>query len=89
MLLQATDIFFEPSVWTVAHRRGTLLCRKFQGALNDAENWLVGSADIMNAFHLMRIPGWLRAFFALSVVLSSEVGSTDAQLSKSDLLAIL
>ena len=42
--------------------------------LEDAQNWIVDSADIKNAFYQMHIPGWLHAFFALSVVLASEVG---------------
>ena len=48
----------------------------FQGALEDAQNWFVGSADIKNACHQMRIPSWLQAFFALFAVLASEVGRT-------------
>ena len=51
------------------------LCHgEFQGSPEDAQNWFVGSADIKNAFHQMRIPGWLQAFFALLAVLASEVG---------------
>ena len=45
----------------------------FQGAPEDAQNWFVGSADIMDAFHQVRIPGW---FFAFLAVLASEVGYT-------------
>ena len=51
------------------------LCHvEFQGVPEDAHNWFVGSADVKNAFHQMRIPGWLQAFFALLAVLASEVG---------------
>ena len=53
---------FESSIWTVAHRRG--LCRvAFHGALEDAENGFAGSADVKNAFHQMRMPGGVQAFF--------------------------
>ena len=56
---------------------GEELCHvEFQGAPEDAQNWLVGSADIENAFHQMGIPWWLQAFFALPAVLASEVGYT-------------
>ena len=56
---------------------GEGLCHvEFQGAPEDAQNWLVGSADIENAFHQMGIPWWLQAFFALPAVLASEVGYT-------------
>ena len=48
---------------------GERLCHvEFQGALEDAQNWCVGSADIKNAFHQMRIPGWSQAFFIASEV---------------------
>ena len=40
----------------------------------DAQNWFVGLADVQNAFHQMRILGWLWAFFALPAVLASDVG---------------
>ena len=50
---------------------------EFQGAPEDALNWFVGSADINNAFHQMRFPGLLQAFFALPAVLASEVGNTE------------
>ena len=66
--VQATSIFFETSIWTVAHRRG------IQGAPEDVQNWFAGSADIKNALHQMRVPGWLQVIFALPVVLASEVG---------------
>ena len=37
---------------------GEGLCRvHLRGAPEDAQNWFVGSADIKNAFHQMRIPG--------------------------------
>ena len=49
---------------------------EFQVELEDAQKWLVGLADIKNEFHLMRIPGWLQAFFALPTILASEVGCT-------------
>ena len=35
----------------------------------DAQNWFVGSADIKDASHQMRIPGRLQAFFALLEIL--------------------
>ena len=38
---------------------------EFQGMLEDPQNWFVGSADINNAFHQMRIPGLLEALFAV------------------------
>ena len=47
---------------------------EIHGAPGDAQNWFVGSADIKNAFHQMRIPGWLHVFFTLPAVLASEVG---------------
>ena len=60
-------------VWTVAHRDG--ICHvEFHGALEDAQKWCVVSADIENAFHQMRILGWLQAFFALPAVLGPELG---------------
>ena len=65
MLVQATDIFFlsHPSGPSLT---GEGLCHvEFKGALGDARNWFVGSADIKNALHHMRIAGWLQAFFAL------------------------
>ena len=53
------------------------LCHvEFQGVPEDAQNWFVGSTDIHNAFHKMRIPGRLQAFFAMPAVLASEVGYT-------------
>ena len=55
---------------------------EFQGAPEDAKNWFVGSADIKNAFHQMRILGWLQAFFALLAVLPSEVGYTEVSLAR-------
>ena len=56
---------------------GEGLCRvEFQGAPEDTVNWSVISADIKNAFHQMRSLTRLQAFFALSAVLASEVGST-------------
>ena len=48
----------------------------FREAPEDAQNWFAGSADIKNAFHQMRIPGWLQAFFELPALLASEVGYT-------------
>ena len=58
-------------------RTGEGLCHvEFQGAPEDAQNWFVGSGDIKNAFHQMRIPGWLQAFFALPAVLAPDVGYT-------------
>ena len=42
----------------------------------DILNWFVGSADIKNAFHQMRIPGWLHVFIALPAVLASEASET-------------
>ena len=60
---------------------------EFQGAPHNAQNWFVGSADIKNAFHQMRIPGWLQAFFfALSSVLASEVGYSGKTISQKRLV---
>ena len=57
---------------------GEGLCQvEFQEAPEDAQNWFVGSSDIEDTFHQMRIPGWLLAFFALPTVLASEVGYTE------------
>ena len=42
--------------------------------LVDAQNWFVGSTDIKNTFHQMRILRWLQAFYALPAVLASEDG---------------
>ena len=36
---------------------------EFQGAPEDAQDWFVGSADIKNAFHQMRIAACLQSFF--------------------------
>ena len=53
---------------------GEGLCHvDFQGALDDAQNWFVGWADIKNALHQMRIPE-VNVFFALPAVLATEVG---------------
>ena len=49
---------------------------EIQRFLEDAQNWFVGSADIKNAFHQIRILTWIHAFFALSAVLVSEVDYT-------------
>ena len=55
----------------------------------DAQNWSVGSADIKNVFHQMRIPGWLQeVFFALSAVLVSDVGYVQPRTSCSRFLNI-
>ena len=57
MRVQATDIFFNPTAGPLLTVEG--VCHvEFQGALEDAPNWFVGTADIKNAFHQMRIPGW-------------------------------
>ena len=69
-------------MWTVARKGGAVPW------LEDAQNWVVGSADVKNAFHQMRIPGWLQAFFALPAVLASQVGYAGKRMSKSDLLPI-
>ena len=62
---------------------GEGLCHvQFQGAPEDTRNWFVGSADIKNAFHQMRIPGWLQAFFPLPAVLASEVGYSGKTISQ-------
>ena len=52
------------------------------GASDEAQNWLVGSADIKNAFHQMRIPRWLQAYFAFLEALASEVGYTGKAIDK-------
>ena len=63
---------------------GEGLCHvEFQQAFDDAQNWLVGSADIKNTFHQMRIPGDCWRFFALHAVLASEVGYTRSKTSRS------
>ena len=46
---------------------------EFQATLEDAQNWFVGSTDIKNTFHQMRIPDWLQAFLAHPAVFASEV----------------
>ena len=74
MRVQAMDIFCDTSISTVTGLR--LYHVEFLGAPGDAQNWFVGSADIKNAFHQMRISGWLQAFFALPAVLALEVGCT-------------
>ena len=48
----------------------------FRERLRALWNWFAGSADIKNAFHQMRNPGWLLASFALPPVLASEVDYT-------------
>ena len=58
----------------------------FRGRLEDARNWFVGSADVKNAFHLMRIPKWLQANFAHPAVLASEFGYTGKGSTKKGLL---
>ena len=65
--VQATDIFrgFHLDLLTGEG----LYHVEFQGALENAQNWFVGSTDIKNAFHQMLVPGWLQAFFALPAVL--------------------
>ena len=43
---------------------GEGLCHvEFHWAHEDAHSWFVGSADINNALHQMRIPNWLHALF--------------------------
>ena len=49
---------------------------EFQGAHEDVQNFFVGSADVKNAFHQMRISEWLQLFSALPAVLASELGYT-------------
>ena len=75
MRVQAFDTFLRPPSGPLFTGEG-LSFVEFQGAPEDAQNWFVGSADIKNAVHQMRIPGWLQAFFALPAVLASEVGYT-------------
>ena len=59
---RATDIFLRPPSGPLITGEG--LCHvEFQAAPQDAQNWFAGSADIKNAFHQMRIPGWVQAFF--------------------------
>ena len=54
---------------------GEGLCHvECHGAVEDARNSFVGCADVKDAFHVMRIPRWLQAYFALPAVLASEVG---------------
>ena len=56
---------------------GEGLCHiEFQGGPEDAQNWFVGSADIKNELHQMRVPERLQSFFAPPAVLASEVGYT-------------
>ena len=76
--------FLNPPSGALLTREG--LCHvEFQGAPEDALNWLVGSADRKNAFHQMLIPGWLQAFFALPAVLASEVGYTGKTIAQNRL----
>ena len=73
------------------HQAGPLptgegLCHvEFQGAPEDAQNWIVGSADIKKAFHQVRIPERLQAFFAQPAVLTSEIGCSGKQISQKQL----
>ena len=47
-------------------RRGEGLCHlEFQVESEVAQNWFVGSADVETAFHQMRIPCGLQAFFCI------------------------
>ena len=58
-------------------RTGEGLCLvEFQGAPEDAQNWFVGSVEIQNTFHRMRILGWLHA------VLASEAGYSGKTISQ-------
>ena len=49
---------------------------EFQGALEDAQNWFVGSANIKNAFHQMRSPWMVTSVLGTPAVLASENGYT-------------
>ena len=55
MCVQETEFFLSPP--------SGLGHVEFLGAPEDARHWFVGSADIKNAFHQMRAPGLLQAFF--------------------------
>ena len=58
MFVPATDMF------RYLHLDQEGLCHvEFQETPEDAQNWFVGSADIKNALHQMRIFSWLQAFF--------------------------
>ena len=67
---------------------GPLLTREglfrveFQGTPKDAQNWYVGTADINNAFHQMRILVWLQATFALPAVLASDCDYTGKSIER-------
>ena len=69
---------------------GEGLCNlDFQGAPEDAQNWFVGSTDIKNAFHQMRILVGRKRFFCTarcSRIRSLSYGKNDQ--SKKDLLPI-
>ena len=68
--------FFEPSCWDRCLQARDFGHVEFQGVLEDAQNWFVGSANIKTAFHQIRVPGWLQASFALPAVLAFEVAYT-------------
>ena len=68
---------------------GEGLCHvEFQGAPEDAQNWFVGSADVKNALHQMRILGWSESFFPLRAVLASEVGYTGRAVDQKHLVGL-
>ena len=57
---------------------GEGLCHiEFQGELEDAQNWFVGSADVKNAFHQMRIPRWFTGVFLHCPLFSQEKRSIE------------
>ena len=79
--------FLRPPAGTVAHRRGTFAMSNCKERLKTLrKSWFVGWADIKNAFHQMRIPGWLQGHFALPAVLASEVGLTGKVIDKERLV---
>ena len=67
---------FETFVWAFAHRRGTLSCTSSKELLRTLRTGLSLHLTSRDAFHQMRILGWLLAFFALPAVLAPDVGYT-------------
>ena len=73
--VRATDFFLRRPSQPLLAVEG-LRHVEFQGALEDAQIWFVGSADVKHAFHQVRIPRRLQACFALPAALASEVEYT-------------
>ena len=85
------NYIFELPVWTVAHRGRTLSCRiPCMERPRTLRIGFVGTADIKNAFHQMRILGLPQAFFCIArCFLASEVCYTRKRGARNDLFPIL